>query len=606
MSSIVDQQPFNEYEGNGVATVYPYEFELLSADDLVVTIDGVVIPASDFTLSGVGVQAGGDVTFDTAPADQSVVLIKRDIVLERDTDYQYGGDLLEATLDRDFNRLWMAAQEMRAAINGVMRAPYPEVLADMPAAADRAGLMPIFDTDGDVTVSTFTADQVASAVAAAYTAASLADAVSYLQAGVGAAWQTVQYRLRKTIWVDDYNTLEDAQIYAASLGRGRGVKMRPGQRYTLTVGRVLIPSGGGIYCSQGTAEIYAPASLFTNTNLSNKYAATSAVIDMSGELSGGFAPSVSPYLVGIRLASEVSDGRMVDAITARNVRDLRIENCEFSGFPVGCDIRASTLDCGRIVHTRHLGRNSTHVWGSQPQSTAIELDNDRVNSTASDGLQIDHPVIRDFTITGQSSAAWNHQTDGINIAHRDSKNTSITAADIDNVGEGIDIFGANNVVNGFKIRNAKFFGLKFIHGAQFNVAGNGSILNFGIAGAVFAGTSDVGAGDTSRNRLSNTTITNGDYLGTMAATEVVACVKFEDNGGATGKPKDNGVSNCALSEGATGEYAWYDGSTGTNNYGSGITIAIGAANVKRVEVIGGAGVGSVQLHGSLTYHTSLA
>ena len=92
MSSVVEQTPYNQYIGNGVATVYPYEFQLLSADDLVVTIDDVLIPPSDFVLSGVGVQAGGSVTFNTAPANLSDVLLSRVIALQRDVDYQPNGD----------------------------------------------------------------------------------------------------------------------------------------------------------------------------------------------------------------------------------------------------------------------------------------------------------------------------------------------------------------------------------------------------------------------------------------------------------------------------------------------------------------------------------
>lgn len=148
MPSIVEQTPYNESTANGVATVFPYTFELLDADDLVVYADGVVVPSSDYSVSGVGDQAGGNVTFSVAPADGVVILRSREIALERDTDYQYNGDLREDTLDRDFNRMWQALQGVWSRLTGALRAPYPEQLDELPAAEDRALQLLGFDADG--------------------------------------------------------------------------------------------------------------------------------------------------------------------------------------------------------------------------------------------------------------------------------------------------------------------------------------------------------------------------------------------------------------------------------------------------------------------------
>lgn len=152
MPSVVEQTPYNEYTGNGVATVYPYEFELLDADDLVVTIDGVVVVTSDFTLAGVGVQAGGTVTFDTAPGNLTAVLLSRELALQREIDYQSNGDLASATVDLDFNRLWQALQGFWARITNSIRAPFPEQLDELPPAADRASKLLAFDSLGQPTV----------------------------------------------------------------------------------------------------------------------------------------------------------------------------------------------------------------------------------------------------------------------------------------------------------------------------------------------------------------------------------------------------------------------------------------------------------------------
>lgn len=135
MPSIVDQVPFNEYVGNGVATVYGFEFQLLSADDLVVEVDGVAVPASDYTLAGLGVQGGGTVTFDVAPANGAAVLISREIELSRATDYQTNGDLFAEVIDTDFNRLWQALQEQRAVLGSSVRAAYPRQITEVEPVA---------------------------------------------------------------------------------------------------------------------------------------------------------------------------------------------------------------------------------------------------------------------------------------------------------------------------------------------------------------------------------------------------------------------------------------------------------------------------------------
>lgn len=139
--------PYNPHVGNGVSTVFSYGFTLLDAADLVVTVDGVVTSA--YTVSGVGIAAGGAVTFSSAPANGAAVLLQRVIQLVRSTEYPTNGDLLADTVNNDFDRLWMAVQNTYA--DGVRSLRVPEVgmLPALPAAAARAGLLLGFDSSGD-------------------------------------------------------------------------------------------------------------------------------------------------------------------------------------------------------------------------------------------------------------------------------------------------------------------------------------------------------------------------------------------------------------------------------------------------------------------------
>jgi len=138
MPTVIDQQPFDEYTGNGVTTLFAYEFQVLEASDLMVKVAGDVVASSEYTLTGVGGQTGGTVEFNSAPANGVTVLLARDMALERATDYQEQGDLLADTVNHDFNRLWLALQQQRSSIKGALRAPFPELVDELPSAAERA------------------------------------------------------------------------------------------------------------------------------------------------------------------------------------------------------------------------------------------------------------------------------------------------------------------------------------------------------------------------------------------------------------------------------------------------------------------------------------
>ncbi len=92
--TVSSQTPINRSSGNGVTTVFPYTFKIISASDIEVSVDDVVkILNVDYTVSGAGVDAGGNVTMTTAPATGTTVVRRRNMVLVRSTDYQDQGSL---------------------------------------------------------------------------------------------------------------------------------------------------------------------------------------------------------------------------------------------------------------------------------------------------------------------------------------------------------------------------------------------------------------------------------------------------------------------------------------------------------------------------------
>ena len=120
--SLPNQLPFNSYQANGASTVFTFEFYLISADDLQVSIDGQHVD-SGFSVIDVGKITGGSVIFLTPPIAGSVVMLERVVPTYRSTDYQDNGDLLADTLNKDFDRLWMALQRISLYLDLTLQRP---------------------------------------------------------------------------------------------------------------------------------------------------------------------------------------------------------------------------------------------------------------------------------------------------------------------------------------------------------------------------------------------------------------------------------------------------------------------------------------------------
>lgn len=151
--AVQNQTPVASFTTSGVTTVFPFAFMLLDADDLVVTLDGVTV-SSGFGIAGIGAPAGGSVVFTTAPAAGQMLVLRRNIALQRLNDYQRNGDLLAQVLNLDLDRIWQALQGLRLDATRALKLP-EDTLTDQTItddAAGRAGKLVGFDGSGNVTV----------------------------------------------------------------------------------------------------------------------------------------------------------------------------------------------------------------------------------------------------------------------------------------------------------------------------------------------------------------------------------------------------------------------------------------------------------------------
>lgn len=229
-----------QYVGNGVTTVFAYNCQVLQPSDLNVYVNGVAV-TSGITKGGIGSLTGGTVTFSVAPANGAQVILEREVVLERTTDYQQNGDFLSRVVNPDFNRIWMALQQLLTGFNRALKFPKADVapITELPPAATRANNLLAFDASGNpITVAP--SAQSATALQMLLATSVGSSLIGFIQAGIGMVLRTLQDKGREIYSVKDAgaigngvaNDLAALQVAAAALTSGMELHFPPG-RYKL-------------------------------------------------------------------------------------------------------------------------------------------------------------------------------------------------------------------------------------------------------------------------------------------------------------------------------------------------------------------------------------
>jgi len=101
-----------QYNGNGATTVFAYTFEVFDDDDLVVNLVNsttgaatLQVRGTHYEVNGVGLDAGGNVTFTTAPASGYVVDIRTDMDLTQPTVFRNQGAFLPSSHEQAMDRI---------------------------------------------------------------------------------------------------------------------------------------------------------------------------------------------------------------------------------------------------------------------------------------------------------------------------------------------------------------------------------------------------------------------------------------------------------------------------------------------------------------------
>ncbi len=127
--------------------------------DLEVYVDGALQTyTTDYTVtlnSGDESNKQGNVDFVSAPANASAIVIKRDIELERTTDFQTAGAFKATTVNQEFDTIIMAVQDARLDTDqSAIKFPTDESpnTTFVPSSTNRANKLFAFDGSGEIVV----------------------------------------------------------------------------------------------------------------------------------------------------------------------------------------------------------------------------------------------------------------------------------------------------------------------------------------------------------------------------------------------------------------------------------------------------------------------
>lgn len=159
IKDVKEQTPWVQYNGGAGQDTYIYPYVIFDERDVIVDIDGVILALNtDYTVTGVTDEDGGNIILTTPTSGGELVTIYRQTPIDRLTDYVENGDFLAETVNNDFDRIILMLQEIRGGAGGFNRAlkfsktdPIQEAKTIIADVNTRKNLLLGFDDLGDPT-----------------------------------------------------------------------------------------------------------------------------------------------------------------------------------------------------------------------------------------------------------------------------------------------------------------------------------------------------------------------------------------------------------------------------------------------------------------------
>ena len=152
---------YSQWTGNGVAFIFDYEFKITDATDLLVTtVSDVGAPATlvlntDYTVTGVGQNGGGDITLTSPLADQWTIIIADNVPASQTIPFGNQSQFFGSSHENALDKLTRLVRKNSGGISRAIRQPFSEPYQDMelPNADTRANKFMVFGAAGELLMS---------------------------------------------------------------------------------------------------------------------------------------------------------------------------------------------------------------------------------------------------------------------------------------------------------------------------------------------------------------------------------------------------------------------------------------------------------------------
>ncbi|MBK8174271.1 MAG: hypothetical protein IPK66_02995 [Rhodospirillales bacterium] len=147
-------KPRVQYVADGVRREFLFPFAIIDQSNLEVYVADE-LQTTGFEIRGAGKTDGGSVVFDTAPASGLTVSLRRQMVMQRTTDFQESGPFRAKAINAELDNITSALQQLDADLARSIHLSPTDLDANLllPDAASRAGKAIVFDAKGDLTTA---------------------------------------------------------------------------------------------------------------------------------------------------------------------------------------------------------------------------------------------------------------------------------------------------------------------------------------------------------------------------------------------------------------------------------------------------------------------
>ena len=158
--AISSSVPTARYTATAGQSIFSYPFRIFEDSNLRVIVDGALqVLSVNYTVTGAGDATGGTVVLTSGVAADTLIIIYREITIERTTDYQPNGDLTAQSLNSEFDYVIAIIQQIQGlGEDGLIRFdPASEGLPIIPIISDiaqRAGKVLSFNSTGQPSLNT--------------------------------------------------------------------------------------------------------------------------------------------------------------------------------------------------------------------------------------------------------------------------------------------------------------------------------------------------------------------------------------------------------------------------------------------------------------------